>query len=65
VLDPKVTWQEVVSLAYRLEDAAFRNDVSPDDGARLVRLVLQFDKQIIGSVRKAKPSTPPPAAGTG
>ncbi len=65
MLDPKVTWQEVVTLACRLEDAAFRNDVSPEDGARLVRLVLQFDKQIIGNVRKAKPSTPPPAASTG
>ncbi len=57
---PPVTWESVLHLARALEDAALRNNVRPDDGARLVRLVLQFEQNISGSVRRIKASSPPP-----
>jgi hypothetical protein len=65
--EPKltVTWEHVMSVARRLEDAAFRNSVPPEEGARLVRLVLQFNDNIIGGVHKATHGTPAPDAKTG
>jgi len=43
-----VTWERVITLARRLEISARRNGVTQEDGSRLVRLLLQFDRNILG-----------------
>ena len=50
---PHVTWEQVMALARSLENAARRDDVPPPAGARLVRLVLEFDRQIVGGPSRA------------
>lgn len=63
---PAVTWEQIMLLARSLENAALHNRVSPEQGSRIVQLVLEFDRNIVGTeVRKAKPSRPPPATSTG
>lgn len=63
---PQVTWEQVIALARSLESAARRDDVPPQVGARLVRLVLEFDRTIVGTgVHNVKPSRPPPATSAG
>jgi hypothetical protein len=47
-LTQAVTWERVITLARRLEASARRNGVTQEDGSRLVRLLLQFDKTILG-----------------
>jgi hypothetical protein len=39
----------------RLEPAANANEVPPEDGARLVRLLLQFDRRLTGGLVVAVP----------
>lgn len=62
-----VTWEQILLFARSLESDAFHDNVSPPQGARLVRLLLEFDRNIVsGNVRKTKPpSGAPPAASTG
>jgi len=43
-----VTWERVITFARRLEASARRNGVTQEDGSRLVRLLLQFDRTILG-----------------
>ena len=43
-----VTWERVIAFARRLELSARRNGVTHEDGSRLVRLLLQFDRTILG-----------------
>jgi hypothetical protein len=43
-----VTWERVIAFARRLEVSARRNGVTQEDGSRLVRLLLQFDRTILG-----------------
>jgi hypothetical protein len=41
-----VTWERLTSFARRLEASARGNAVTPEDGSRLVRLVLEFDRNL-------------------
>ncbi len=41
-----VTWERLTSFARRLEASARGNTVTPEDGSRLVRLVLEFDRNL-------------------
>jgi hypothetical protein len=50
-----VNWIHVIDLARRLEQAAWHNNVKPEDGARLVRLLLEFQKHVVGAVATSKP----------
>jgi hypothetical protein len=50
-----VTWERVIAFARRLEASARRNGVTQEDGSRLVRLVLQFDRTILGHGRPSVP----------
>jgi hypothetical protein len=54
-LGQPVSWVRVIDFARSLEHAAWRNDVRPEDGARLVRLLLDFDLHIVGNVRSRGP----------
>jgi hypothetical protein len=47
-LAQQVTWERVITFARRLEVSARRNGVTQEDGSRLVRLLLQFDRNILG-----------------
>lgn len=60
---PPVTWEQIVTYARSLEAAALRDAVPPEQGARLVRLVLEFNQQVIGrgGPVNTKPNRPPPA----
>jgi hypothetical protein len=56
-----VTWEEILTLARRLEDAASDGHVAPQDGAKLVRLVLDFQDKVSGpsSTRRRVASSGP------
>jgi hypothetical protein len=54
--DLRVTWEQIVGLSRQLEAAALQNNVRPESGARLVRLILQFHRQLVGDP-KLRPST--------
>jgi hypothetical protein len=49
-----VTWERVINFARRLEISARRNGVTQEDGSRLVRLLLQFDRTILGHASAAQ-----------
>ena len=53
-----VTWQQVVDLAKSLEGAARAGEVPPQDGAQLVRLVLEFAGDLVATTRAAAPASP-------
>jgi hypothetical protein len=48
--DQTITWERVISFARQLEGAAWDNKVTPHEGSRLVRLLLDFNENIIGNV---------------
>ena len=54
-----VTWERVITFARRLEASARRNGVAPEDGSRLVKLLLQFDKTILGHYPVRSSVAPP------
>jgi hypothetical protein len=56
VMQNRVTWDQIVRFARELEDDAERTAVPPVDAALLVRLVLNFHRQIV--VKAREPSTP-------
>jgi hypothetical protein len=53
-----VTWERVIAFARRLEDSARRDSVTQEDGSRLVRLLLQFDRTILGHAPAAPSASP-------
>jgi hypothetical protein len=53
VQSKQATWEEVLSCARSLEQAAQTESVAPADGARLVRLVMAFHSAM--SVRVQRP----------
>jgi hypothetical protein len=61
-----VTWEEVLAFARRLEDAASDGHVAPQDGAKLVGLVLDFQDRVSGpsSARRRVASSGPPPGDT-
>ncbi len=54
------TWEDVLSLARALEQDAVAGNVAPAEGARLVRLVLEFHSSIALNVRRRTPMPIPP-----
>jgi hypothetical protein len=55
-----VSWEQILGYAQSLEAAAERNDVRAEDGARLVLLVLKFQKTVVaGSLVQGKPNGRP------
>jgi hypothetical protein len=37
------SWERIVTAARALREAADKNDVRPQDGAHIVRMILEFD----------------------
>ena len=57
------TWEDVVALAHALESDALAGNVAPSEGARLVRLVIEFHSSLARNVRRRTPTpTPPPVS---
>jgi hypothetical protein len=55
ILDgPSVSWEQILAFARSLEDAAFHDNVRPQDGARLVRQLLRFEKRIVGDLHERR-----------
>jgi hypothetical protein len=54
----RVTWEQVVTLAHQVEQAASPESVGGEDGLRLAQLVLEFDRSVLGA-RSAAPSSVP------
>jgi hypothetical protein len=48
-----VTWERVIAFARTLEASARRNGVTQEDGSRLVRLLLRFDRTILSPGRSS------------
>ena len=48
-----VTWEQVLAFARRIEDAASKGHVPPEDGAKLVGMVLDFH----GTVSTRRPTS--------
>lgn len=55
-----MTWEQILLFARSLENDAFHDNVSPAQGARLVRLLLEFDRNVVsGNVRtRRRPQLP-------
>jgi hypothetical protein len=53
------TWERVITFARGLEVSARRNGVTQEDGSRLVRLLLQFDRTILGHEAVRSSVAPP------
>lgn len=49
-----VSWDALVSFARQLQPDAIRNEVKPEDGARLVRMLLRFHDQLTEPVLRPK-----------
>jgi hypothetical protein len=54
-----VTWELITGLAHLLEIAAIDDSVRPEDGARLVRMLLEFEKQLLAPVRVRRTAARP------
>lgn len=71
VMDPvrpsTVTWQEVLTFARSLQQGARNDEVAPAEGAKLVRLVLEFNETVVvgGGLHKAQAPAPEVKAQTG
>jgi hypothetical protein len=48
----EVTWEQVLSLARKLQGPARNNAVPPEDGARLALLVIAFHENLSLGVRR-------------
>jgi hypothetical protein len=50
-VDLEVTWEQIIGLARLLEASAIGRKVPPEDAARLVLMLLEFQKRLVAPVR--------------
>jgi hypothetical protein len=61
--DAPVSWEQILNYARSLEGAAEGNGITPEQAARLVRLVLRFQQTVVaGTPIQGAPAGLPRAA---